>query len=155
MYWPPVSLAIGSNGQIFMAWIPDLSQIPARRDGFGQKIDVVVASVISADGFARCAAEQLIYRQIGGFAGEIPERDIHCADGAHFGAGPAAEGDGLQHVGPQPVDLRRIAAQQHGRERTVHYGLFGFGMRIGFAETDQPLSVWMRTHNHWMGRHAR
>jgi hypothetical protein len=86
---------------------------------------------------ARCAAEQLVQRHVRHLAGQVPEGDIHGADGAHLGARPAAERHRLQHIRPQPVDLRRIAPQQHGRKRTVHHGFLGFRVRIRFAQAHQ------------------
>ena len=89
----------------------EFRQFARQPRGLRQKIDMVVAGVVSADRRARCAAEQLVYRHVRHFSGQVPERDIHRADGAHLGARPAAKRNRLEHIRPQPVDLRRIAPQ--------------------------------------------
>ena len=52
-------------------------------------------------------------RQAGSLARDIPQRDVDAADGAHRdGAAFVAEA-GFVHRLPQPLDLRRVLAEQH------------------------------------------
>src|SRR5260370_565171 len=94
-----------------------LEQFPRQANRLGHEVDPIVAGVVGSDRLPRRAAEELVDRRAGRLTGQIPQSDVDGPDGAHPGAGPAAVGDGLEHVGPEPVDRQRIAAQQdRGRD---------------------------------------
>ena len=84
-------------------------------------------------------------------AGQVPERDIHGADGAHLRPRPAAERDRLKHVRPQPVD--RDGSRPINTGARARWMIADSASGCGYVSPSptSPASVWIRTHSHWIG----
>jgi hypothetical protein len=110
--------------------------------GRGHRLRRVVAHEARVDGKAGTggAAQELVDRRAARLAEEIPERDVHAADGEH-GQPPAAVDHGapVHHV-HQVLDAERILADDEGSEALLDDIADGEGrtVREGLAHPGDP-----------------
>ena len=103
------------------------------------EFDAVEAAGVDGDARFGAAAEQTEDRLLGGFAEEIPERDVHGGDGDHADAF-AAEGHRLAvHVLPEKFDVPGIGADQQRLEVEVDHLLGDWWREGGVADADEAV----------------
>jgi putative YjhG/YagF family dehydratase len=109
-----------------------------------------IHGVVDHQLFLRLAPQQLIDGKAGGFAENVPLRDVDGGEHAKVRASPGLVGDAIKHVLPQAVDFSGILAQDD-RRQFLEGAAVGIVTRIRLADAHQAL-VGVQPHPHPVGR---
>jgi len=108
----------------------------------------------------RCGAEQLVDRQVGGLAGDVPARDLERPDHLTGQALPAEVAvEQHMHLGEPAPDVGGIGAEQRcgadvADRRREHRRVAVAPVRTGLAPSDEPV-VGLDSHDGEAARHRR
>ena len=113
---------------------PVLRHLGARRP----HVPVAGAGVVGADRRAGHPAQEVHHGPPRRLAEEVPERDVEGRVGPGLDSG-RARADVIREREPEPVDGRRVPAEEAPGRGLVDVGGDGLGAEEGLAEAHQPL----------------
>ena len=105
-----------------------------------------VHGVVDHQPLLRFAAQQLVDRQAGCFAQNVPLRDVDGRQHAEIGAAPGLVRDAVEHILPEALDLRGVLAQ-HDRGELFQRAAVSVVAGIRFTDADDAL-IGMQPHPH-------
>ncbi len=122
---------------------PDLDGLDAARldqlahDLFRFAVEVVLVGetgVVEADAGVRFAPDQPVHGRVEVLSEQVPQGQVDGAQGPDFGAAGDLKIEGAVEIGPDPLDIARVAAEQRIGHRVNHSRLGGVA-RIRLSDT--------------------
>jgi len=116
-----------------------LAAMPVRPPFVVLMFAVADTGIVDPDRLAAAAAEQIVNGLVRVLPQQVPERHVHCADGARLAAAVAEEIDRVEHILPVALDVEGAASQQKVGEHIVHHRADRARHVEGLAQPNQPV----------------